>query len=212
MAAEDEIRGNFPLSSIFMDPNDKDSMWPWVRRKYQDPQRFKGVMTETWYPGAHSDVGGGYMQVAGEAGRPEQRIPYVDEFGMQREVVIPAKAPVPPKRPDLSLIPLRDMHRASVRAQVPMSALSHTTGPDDMERWCAAYDSFRSGKPYAIGKQYIQTFQPIPYIMLYTERERTEAITNLKIHFIHDSRWPHDKILMRRQRTVLYMGPQPSGQ
>lgn len=212
MAAEDEIRGNFPLSSIFMDPNDKDSLWPWVRRKYQEPSRFKGVMTETWYPGAHSDVGGGYMQVAGEEGRPERRVPYMDEWGVQREMVIPAKPPVPPKRPDLALIPLRDMHRASVRAQVPMSALSNATGPGDMEGWYAEYDSFRSGKPYAIGKQYIQTFQPIPYIMLYTERERTPAITNLKIHFIHDSRWPHDKILMRRQRTVLYMGPQPGGQ
>lgn len=211
MVAEDEIRGNFPVTSIFMDPKDKDSWVPWTRRRYQDPKQFKGTMIELWYPGVHSDVGGSYFLSGGKPARPEQRHSYVDQFGMRQTVVIPARPAVPPLKPDLSLIPLRDMHKASLRAEVPLGGLSSTQGPDDMERWYAEYDAFRSGQPYALNKQYIQTFENLQYIMLYYgPREHHPAIVNLKTHYIHDSRWIHDKLLLRTQRTVLYMGPQPT--
>lgn len=72
--AEDEHRGTFPLQSIKRGP---DASLPGNAREWS-------------YPGAHSDVGGGYAD--GEDGKPRE----------------------------IANIPLRDMYNESVRAGVPM--------------------------------------------------------------------------------------------
>jgi hypothetical protein len=202
MAAEDEIRGNFPLTSLFMDPKEEGS---------QDPQAYKDVMIEIWYPGAHSDVGGGYVFVPEVPAKPErwEAMPGPDGFPIMMKM--PAEPAQPPKKPDLSKIPLRDMHAASLKAKVPLSALPDPQGPGDMEREYAAYDAYRSGQPYAIGKRYIQDFPSKEYrAMYYDQRDKQASIAYLKAHYIHDSRWGIDHALDRKQRTVHHMGPQPA--
>ncbi|MBK9262778.1 MAG: DUF2235 domain-containing protein [Polyangiaceae bacterium] len=201
MAAEDEIRGNFPLSSLFMDPKAAGS---------QNPQDYKDVMIEIWYPGVHSDVGGGYVIEKGEEAKPERTEWVVGGFGGAVPVRMPATPGTPDIKPFLSLIPLRDMHKASIRAEVPLGGLSVNV-PGDLEGWYNEYDGYRAGQPYAIGKQYIQTFESATYRrMYYDERDKQPSIINLKAHYIHDSRWATDKLTNRKQRTVLYMGPQPA--
>ena len=200
MAGEDEIRGNFPLSSLFMDPNNAGS---------QRPSAYRDVMIEVWYPGVHSDVGGGYVMVAEVPARPARTEYIPNGYGMPTPVRYPAEPYRPPIKPDLSRIPLRDMHRASVRAGVPLNALPNPQGPADLEREYANYDAYRSSKPYH--GRYIQTFPSEQYRrMYYEERDRAASIAYLKQHYIHDSRWSTDRLLDRKQRTVLYMGPQPA--
>ncbi|EYF04383.1 T6SS phospholipase effector Tle1-like catalytic domain-containing protein [Chondromyces apiculatus] len=209
MIAEDEIRGNFPVSSLFMDPGDKESWLPWRRRAYQEPQTYKATMVELFYPGAHSDVGGGYIITPAVEHEPERVVYRPGPRGVRMRVVIPEVPYEPPKQPELALIPLRDMHKASVRAEVPLSGLTVNV-PGDLAGWYGEYDGYRNGQPYAIGKQFIQSFDGDEYRpMYYEQRGSLPAIVNLKLHYIHDSRWPHDKLLRRKQRTVLYMGPQP---
>ncbi|AKT43483.1 T6SS phospholipase effector Tle1-like catalytic domain-containing protein [Chondromyces crocatus] len=209
MAAEDEIRSNFPLSSLFMDPADKNGFWASTRRAYQEPQDYKATMIELFYPGAHSDVGGGYIITPAIPAKPARTEYRAGPRGMPYKVTIPAEPYVPPKQPELALIPLRDMYKASKRAEVPLNNLTVSV-PGDLEGWYNEYDGYRAGRPYAIGKQYIQMFPSKEYrTMYYDERDKLPAMINLKIHYIHDSRWGHDKFLGRKQRTVLYMGPQP---
>ncbi|XXT21215.1 DUF2235 domain-containing protein [Sorangium sp. So ce429] len=199
LMGEDEIRLNFPLSSLFMDPNDAGS---------QRPSDFRDVMVEIWYPGAHSDVGGGYVMVAAVPPRPEGTGYIPGPRGVPVPVTYPAEPARPAVKPDLSRIPLRDMHRASVRAGVPLSALPDPQVPADLEREYASYDAYRSGQPYR--DRYIQTFPDEQYSrMYYEERDLSPSIVYLKQHYIHDSRWATDRFIGRRQRTVLYMGPQP---
>lgn len=201
MAAEDEIRGNFPLSSLFMEPGS---------RGYQNPQDYKDVMIEIWYPGAHSDVGGGYVLQKGEAPQAERTEYIVDPFGGGVPITMPATLGTPDVKPQLALIPLRDMHKASVRADVPLAGLSVSV-PDDLQGWYDEYDGYRAGQPYAIGKRYIQTFASAEYrSMYYDQRGVQPSIIGLKANYIHDSRWGTDKLTNRKQRTVLYMGPQPA--
>jgi hypothetical protein len=201
MAGEDEIRGNFPLSSLFMDPKEAGS---------QNPQDYKDVMIEIWYPGAHSDVGGGYVIEKGEPAKPERTEWVVGGFGGAVPVHMPAEDAIPDRKPHLALIPLRDMYKASIRADVPLGGLSVSV-PGDLEGWYNEYDGYRAGQPYAIEKRYIQTFESATYRrMYYDERDKQPCIINLKAHYIHDSRWGTDKLTNRKQRTVLYMGPQPA--
>lgn len=201
MVAEDEIRGNFPVSSLFMEPGS---------RGYQDPQSYKDVMIEIWYPGAHSDVGGGYVLQKGEPAQPERTEYIVDPYGGVNPLVHPGKPATPDVKPQLALIPLRDMHKASLRADVPMAGLSVSI-PGDLQGWYNDYDGYRSGQPYAIGKRYIQSFASAEYRrMYYDQRDLQPSIVALKANYIHDSRWATDKMTNRKQRTVLYMGPQPA--
>lgn len=201
MAAEDEIRGNFPLSSLFMDPNEAGS---------QNPQDYKDVMIEIWYPGAHSDVGGGYTLEKGQAAQPARTEWMVGGFGGAVPVQIPATEATPDKKPQLALIPLRDMHKASLHADVPMAGLSVSV-PGDLQGWYDQYDGYRAGQPYAIGKRYLQTYPSETYrSMYYDQRDKQPCIIALKANYIHDSRWGTDKLTNRKQRTVLYMGPQPA--
>jgi len=200
MVAEDEIRGNFPLSSLFMDPNEKGS---------QNPSAYKSVMVEIPYPGTHGGVGGGCILEPGEPAVPERRQTYYDEFGIPHQIVSPAKPATPPHKPDLEKIPLRDMYKASLNAKVPLRALSVSV-PGDLEREYGAYDAYRKGKPYE--HRYIQTYPSKEYrSMYYDQRDMQPSMLYLKTNYISDSRWPHDKWLNRKQRTVLYMGPQPKG-
>jgi uncharacterized protein (DUF2235 family) len=92
MAAEDEIRGNFPLSSLFMDPNEAGS---------QNPQDYKDVMIEIWYPGAHSDVGGGYVLEKGAEAVPEHSEWTIGRFGLPSRVTVPETPATPDKKPQL---------------------------------------------------------------------------------------------------------------
>lgn len=203
MIAEDEIRGNFPVSSLFMDPNEAGS---------QNPQDYKDVMIELWYPGAHSDVGGGYVMESdkAEAAKPERTEWMSGGFGMPVPVKMPPTREVFNKKPQLALIPLRDMYKASKHADVPLNALTVNV-PGDLLGWYNEYDGYRNGQPYAIGKRYIQTYPSETYrTMYYNQRDLQPSIINLKDHYIHDSRWFTDKVTNRKQRTVLYMGPQPA--
>lgn len=201
MVAEDEIRGNFPLSSIFMDPNKKSS---------QKPLDFKDCMIEIWYPGAHSDVGGGYVLVPEVPARSERWV-----SGGFTSVHIPAQPYKPPVKPDLALIPLRDMNKASLKHHVPMDEISVRI-PDDLEEAYKDYDSFRAHTMFSISPdpdegRYIQTFPSERYRPLYyIARDAQPSIIFLKVHYIHDSRWGVDRGLDRKQRTVLYAGPQPT--
>jgi|GEM_PF-5063848 len=202
MAAEDEIRGNFPLSSLFMDPKESDS---------QNPQDYKDVMIEIWYPGAHSDVGGGYVIEKGEPALPERTEWVIDPMGGAIPVQMPATLGTPDRKPWLALIPLRDMHKASKRADVPLDDITITMPEDELEKMYNEYDGYRAGQPYAIGKRYIQNFASAEYRrMYYDERDKQPSIIWLKANYIHDSRWGTDKLTNRKQRTVLYMGPQPA--
>ena len=127
-------------------------------------------------------------------------------------ITIPAQDATPDKKPQLALIPLRDMYKASKRAGVPLADLTVTL-PDGLGEMYAAYDDYRAGQSYAIGKRYIQTFPSSTYRPLYyQQRDLQQSIIDLKANYIHDSRWATDKLLGRKQRTVLYMGPQPARQ
>ncbi len=201
MAAEDEIRGNFPVSSLFMELGSSG---------YQNPQDYKDVMIEIWYPGAHSDVGGGYVLKKGDPPLPERTEYIIDPYGGGVPITMPATLGTPDVKPQLALIPLRDMYKASIRADVPLGGLSVSI-PDDLQGWYDKYDGYRAGQPYAIGKRYIQTFASATYrSMYYDQRDKQASIIGLKANYIHDSRWPNDKLTNRKQRTVLYMGPQPA--
>jgi hypothetical protein len=201
MAAEDEIRGNFPLTSLFMERGTSG---------YQNPQDYKDVMIEIWYPGAHSDVGGGYVLERGQPAQAAQTIVVYGGYGGAPPVRIPARPATPDKKPQLALIPLRDMHKASIHAEVPMNGLSVNV-PGDLQGWYDEYDGYRAGQPYAIGQRYIQTYPSEEYRrMYYTERDAQPSVIALKANYIHDSRWGTDRLTNRQQRTVLYVGPQPA--
>ncbi|TKD04489.1 T6SS phospholipase effector Tle1-like catalytic domain-containing protein [Polyangium fumosum] len=154
LVAEDEFRMLFPLTSIFMDPNDQDSWFKSTRNKYQKPIRYKKWMLELWYPGCHSDVGGSYLDRADKPPVPAQTIRQVDEFGFPYEYTIPAKPAVPGKKKELAHIPLLDMHTACKKALVPMDPLSKLPAhmyviPDRLGQIYAQYVAYRKGTDYA---------------------------------------------------------------
>jgi len=154
LVAEDEFRMLFPLTSIFMDPNDTDSWFSSTRNKYQNPRRYKKWMLEIWYPGCHSDVGGSYLARAEKPAVPPSVRRVVDEWGGSHEVPIPGKPAVPGKRHELAHIPLRDMHNACMRVGVPMNPLSTLPGnlheiPGDLGRAYNEYCNWRKNTDFA---------------------------------------------------------------
>ena len=103
--AAHEIRNSFPL----------DSVSTLAKGRISTPSNFH----ETVYPGAHSDVGGGYAPGEGARG------------------VNPSES--------MSLIPLRHMYGFALRCGVPMliEATSHTNADFKADpTMCAAYDSY----------------------------------------------------------------------
>lgn len=155
LVAEDEFRGNFPLSSIFMDPNDLNSWFSSTKKKYQDPRKFKKWMLEIWYPGSHSDVGGSYLKRGETPAVPPSSYTYVDEFGIPTTINNPGKPAVPGKRHELANIPLRDMWLACQKALVPMDppeaklpAHMHVI-PGDLATLYNQYCSYRKGTDFA---------------------------------------------------------------
>jgi hypothetical protein len=155
LVAEDEFRGNFPLSSIFMDPNDLNSWFSSTKKKYQDPRKFKKWMLEIWYPGAHSDIGGSYL-ARGETPKVDPKTyNYVDEFGNEQTITIPGKDAVPGKRHEMANITLNDMWLANQKCQVPMDPPSAKLPavlyeiPGDLAKVYNEYCAFRKGTDYA---------------------------------------------------------------
>jgi hypothetical protein len=200
MVAEDEVRSNFPLTSLFMDPKKKGS---------QNPQDYKDVMVEIWYPGTHGNIGGGCVLEPGKDAVPEKQVPRVGAHGEVIWMTERAKPAILPVKPHVELITLRDMNEASIFHQVPMSKINPSI-PGDLLKLYSEYDSYRSGQPFAIGKRYIQSNDSKTYQALYFgSREIQPSVKALKANYISDSRWPHDKWFNRTQRTVHYMGPQP---
>lgn len=206
MIAEDEIRGNFPVTSLFPDP-----------RQEGDEKRYtyKDNMVELWYPGVHCDIGGAYLYVPMVPEVPAHTGYSVGPHGGMATYNIPVKPAVPPKERELSHIPLEDMHKASVDQGVPLKPL--TTLPENLRNVPSrlrnaynAYDAYRSDTDFNIGRRYIQNHDSTPYHQrFYVQRAAQPSVIALQTYYIHDSRWGIDKLYNRQQRTVLYMGPQP---
>lgn len=205
MVAEDEVRSLFPVSSLFMDPKIASS---------QDPNDYKSTMVELWYPGAHSDVGGSYLPVPMIPGKEASTGHVYTDFGVQ-SYPIPAVEPIPEVKPELAHIPLRDMHKASVDQGVPLQPLSAMgpahlwTIPGELLEQYNAYDGYRQGTAFGIGKRYIQNFIVEAYLPLFAARAVQPSVTELRVNYMHDTRMFLDKG-KKHKRTVLYMGPQPA--
>ncbi len=197
MVAEDEIRGFFPLTSLFMEPRNGPIPQP-------------GNMKELWYPGAHSDVGGSYLTVVKVDAAPEHT-----EYSWGGESMVaytmPAQPEIPEKQPHLAHIPLHDMHKASVLSGVPLSALPGGylwDIPGDLASNYGGYDGYRAGQFYALPRVYLQSWPSEQYRRMRAARAEQTNFAFLNIHYVHDSRLAIDKAYDRQQRTVHYMAPQ----
>lgn len=102
MVAGHEIRNSFPVDSVL------------------DGQRYAGGVTEMVYPGAHSDVGGGYQP--GEGARSAH-------YGEM-----------------LSLVPLRAMHSEAREAGVPLDSISALTKAGSIVKKSFALDEEGAAK------------------------------------------------------------------
>jgi len=100
--AAHEMRNSFPLESISV----------FAERTIRKPAHFSEVL----FPGAHSDVGGGYAP--GEGARSQSRVE------------------------SLSLIPLRQMYHCAMRHGVPLLAEFETRNKEDFETDPALCESF----------------------------------------------------------------------
>jgi hypothetical protein len=201
--AEDEIRGNFPLESIDQEP----------AKAKNDP--LPPNMIERPYPGAHSDVGGGYLYTPYKPPGPPKYI-----SNGYSVIELPGDPAEPEKFPSLAHIPLRDMHEESTTKGgcVPLKPLESL--PANLREIPApllkAYDQYKAERPglaakggAALGDGYIQGLPKEQYRPLYYEaRGASPSWQALNEHYIHDSRWGVDKFLDRKQRTVHYMAPQ----
>jgi len=110
--ADDEHRDLFPLEVLGRDPKG----W-WFRLLPRN-------MREQSYPGAHSDVGGGYRSTPGKAAVPPRKVTTYTEFGMPYEMEVGGSDAVLPKWGNLSHIPLADMHKEAMEGHVPLDPLS----------------------------------------------------------------------------------------
>jgi hypothetical protein len=134
LIAEHELRSTFDLMSIRPSPG----------------AALPPNMQEEVYPGAHSDIGGGYKYIAEQAPRILRR--------QNHRITIPGQ---PEKLNHLSRIPLKVMHDAMVQAGVPLLPLEQH--PDYQERIAISpelqqfFDQNRSGLPFedAIQTHYI---------------------------------------------------------
>jgi hypothetical protein len=213
--AEDEFRYLFPVTSIFMDPKADDEWFS----GYQEPRDYAKWMTEFWYPGCHSDIGGSYLD---RADTPAGRI-----FN---------RSGTPGKKKDLQFIPLYDMYRAMRKAKVPIDAIPQPSG--DCYTQYLAYCSFRQGKDWANHKEndqgrYIHWYESDDFMPRFygptgisriwssiEPRDSNEAYQRLLALYIHDSATesPGSTILGERayfgsrprlQRTVIAAAAQP---
>lgn len=179
MVAEDEFRMLFPLTSLFMDPNDKDDKTFWKgeptnkAEKYQDPRWYKKWMLELWYPGCHSDLGGSYLARSEKPAVPPRKQVVIDDFGGVHEWMDAGEPAVPGKRRELAHIPLTDMHTACVKLNVPMGPLSKIGAhmyiiPKDLADAYGAYVAFRAKTDYAQhtekdNSRYIHSYEDSEY-------------------------------------------------
>jgi len=200
MVAEDEVRGNFPLTSLFQEP-------------HGHPVKQPANMKEIWYPGCHSDVGGGYLHILGKDAVPARTERRAMRGGVVN-ITIPAKPAVPLKKPDLAHIPLHDMHQAAVKGSVPLNPIPGGKLwdiPGDLQRDYDGYDGFRAKKKYAQvpgGGVYLQSWPSETYRAMRAERAQNPSFHTLDVNYGHDSRWSIDRLYDRQQRTVHYMAPQ----
>jgi hypothetical protein len=198
MIAEDEIRGNFPVTSLFMEP--KNGPIP-------QPANLK----EIWYPGVHCDVGGAYLTVPMVPFKEGETKYLFDGLGTS-SYKMPDEPEKPEVKPHLAHIPLHDMHKASKLCGVPLRALE--TGylwdlPGDLTDNYGEYDGFRAKQFYAQQRVYIQSWPSERYRTMRADRATNDTgFVYLSIHYVHDSRWGIDKLYDRQQRTVHYMAPQ----
>jgi len=148
LVAEDEFRSQFPLTSLFMDPK-SDPRKPRqpgddpADPNYQNPRNYKRWMTEVWYPGCHSDIGGSYLDRTGPS-RDDQ------------------------KKGDLKFITLYDMWRGMKKAKVPTEDVSEP--PAEVKRLYSEYCDFRENKDWANhmeqpNGQYIHSFRTEEYMV-----------------------------------------------
>jgi len=218
LVAEDEVRINFPLTSLFMDPDERATRGS---SGYQNPAQFKDSMVEIWYPGAHCDVGASYVLRHPIAAVAPRTTYSTSAFGRPTTRVIPGTPAQPGKRPDLAHIPLRDMHSGSLKAKVPLRPLESLSPaklwsiPGDLASWYSAYDDYRAGTDYAVEKRYIHTIRTWFFGRdTWNPRVNQPSFQLLKLHFIHDSaaeflapvidthRWHRTVHFMGRQRLV----------
>lgn len=128
LVAEHELRSTFDLMSI----------------KAIADQTLPINMQETVYPGAHSDIGGGYKYM------PEQPPITRRMAGKNHSITIPGH---PEKLNHLARIPLRDMHAAMRAVGVPL--LPREQHPQYQQRIIVSdelqqfFDQHRSGMPFA---------------------------------------------------------------
>ncbi len=119
--AEHEKRSLFDLKSIKSSANESLD---------------ENKMLEISFPGAHSDVGGGY---ANQQARPER---IIKRRGNNR-IRIPA---IPEKLNDLSRIPLREMHQRMVDAKLPLLPLNNHPRPKTVEISSEVEDFYQQNK------------------------------------------------------------------
>lgn len=150
--AEDEVRSFFSLQSI-----KGKRFWRRLINSDSGEEPLPANMEETPYPGAHSDVGGGYGP--GDQG----------------------------KEPQLSHIPLRDMHAKSIAKGVPLNPLTNLAAdqrvvPGDLERW---YGQYLSDRPTILHGKYIQALPNDEYEAAMRAREGLGSWASLKGRYIH---------------------------
>jgi len=191
LIAEDEMRSAFSLQSI-----KGKGFWSRLVNRSNEPEPLPRNMMEKPYPGAHSDVGGGY------------------EPGSQG------------KKQHLCHIPLKDMHAESLKIQVPLKPLSNLPTqfyeiPGDLQQ---AYEQYCSDRAGLLGDKYIQALPGGEYetkMLARRELASWRALRQAYIHnqldewgattFIDKSKdWLIDKIPFHepapRQRQVYYNG------
>jgi hypothetical protein len=139
--AEDEHRKTFPLQSIKSGPG----------------ASLPGNAREWSYPGAHSDVGGGYAP--GEEGKPR----------------------------DISNITLRDMYNESVRAGVPMMAYpggSRFEVSPELNRLYSQYHADRQNKLGLPHTQYIHGTSEV-WTAKWPQRQEMPSYLALRQKYLH---------------------------
>ena len=203
--AEDEFRFLFPVTSVFMDPKTKNDWFS----GYQEPRDYKRWMSEFWYPGCHSDIGGSYLNRAD--------IPPGKFLGITYRSLTKGKLG------DLQFIPLYDMYLAMKRAKVPVDAIPKPSGR--CYELYQAYCSFREDKDWAnhmenAKGQYIHWYESDDYMNRFygptgitslfssvVPRDSNKEYQELLATYIHDSATESPGSTILGERT--YFGSRP---
>lgn len=158
LVAAHEIRNSFPLDSVSI----------LSKGRISKPQHFH----ETVYPGAHSDVGGGYAPGDGARG------------------ITPSES--------MSLIPLRHMYNYAVRCGVPMLVESTADNNADFKadpKMCATYDSYlKAVGTFASLGEGMNKHMALYYAWRFRSinRKRKGDQTEAKLIATHDSKFRQD--------------------